>query len=653
MRITMTIDSDFEKILNSYPDEILSLNGIGRSVLDFPSHFHSLMMGKGTTIADISSDPNANIASSTVATATQESSKPQLRLMSLERIYLSVARHEGREKAEQVIRRILEGGLYASDLHLFFMPYCYNFSASMLMSKGLPFIPRTPSVAAKHTDSFVQHALQLIIFASNHQSGACALTGFFVAFTWYARREKLTKKEILQEFQKFVYSINQPVRYSVQTPFVNLTIFDREYLKNMYGDMPMPDGTTPDIDAVMDIQKIYTEWFVNNMTASELIFTYPVLTASILLDKTTHKPLDTEFFQWVTDINSKFGLISFYMSDTASSLSSCCRLSNDINMLAELGYVNSFGAGGDGIGSVGVCTVNLPHVALRARQRATEKGTAPEEEFKRLLPSYVQDAQRVVHVRREWVQGNIEKGLLPLYTHNFMDLNSQYNTVGITGMYEAGYFLGKTHDLNGAYLTFAKDTLNIINTINLEQAKKEGVPYNMEQVPAENQAVKLAAKDAVLGLQTEFNLYSNQWVPLSANVDIFTRINLAGQLDQMCSGGAILHITVDGKVSAKVQEQLLTYAAERGVVYLAFNYIISKCKSCGYIESGDMNTCPKCGVTGAIEQFTRVVGYITPVSNWSKERRAEYHDRERYALDVRQKEFMALKKDNEIYSESA
>ena len=637
MQITARLDVQFEKILNSVPETLLSLSGIGPRQTDFSAHFSDLISGGGMAMADLSSDPNANVSQSTAATATQESSKPLLRLMGLERIFLSLREKEGYETAERVVRRILEGGLYPSDLHLFYMPYCYNLSASMLMSKGLPFIPRTPSKPAKHADSFAQHALQLIIYASNHQSGAVALTGFFVAYAWHAKRENLTKKEMVQELQKFTYSINQPVRYSVQTPFVNLTLFDRHYLEEMYGSLVLPDGTTPNIEDVMDVQKLYAEWFTNHMLETGLVFTFPVLTASILLDKETRKPLDSEFVDWLTKTNAPLGLISIYASENASSLSSCCRLSNDVNMLAELGYVNSFGAGGDGIGSVGVCTVNLPHVALRARKLANEKGTSISDEYFKLLKSYTKDSQRVVNVRREWVKENIAKGLLPLYNHSFMDLNSQYNTVGICGMYEAGYFLGVAGDLRGEYLDFAKDTLNAINELNFEQAKKDGLPYNMEQVPAENQAVKMAAKDRLLGLQSEFRLYSNQWVPLTAGVDVFTRIDLAGKLDKLCSGGAILHLTVDGKISAEVQKRLINFAAEKGVVYFAFNYVLSKCTACQYLGQGDLNVCPKCGVTGAIETYSRVVGFVTPVSSWHKERRGEFHLRERYALDARQK----------------
>lgn len=643
----MSYDAGFIELLNTFPDVILEHTGVGLEQTDFATHMYSLM-GKGaTTMADISSDPNANVAEATVASAMQESSKPLMKLYCLNEIYKRSRKLWGRDTADRLVTKIIEGGLYPSDLHLFFTPYCYNYSIGVLMQKGLPFISRTPSVRASHADSYVQHVTQLIMYASNTQSGAVAITGFFVGYAWYAAKDGLSKKEILQHFQNFTYTINQPVRFSAQTPFVNLSVFDREYLTKLYGEFVYPDGTVPNIEFVMELQKMYVEWLVDEMKSKKIVFTFPVMTASLLKDAKTNALLDADFADWLSRVNSEFAFINIYMSEKASSLSSCCRLSNDLDLLAELGYVNSFGAGGDGIGSVGVCTVNLPHVALRAKVLCEEKAkamsdgepglVAPKPLFFELLKEYVADAQKIVRLRRDWIIENIAKGLLPLYRCGFIDINSQYNTIGICGMYECADFLGESGDIASSYVGFAVDVLGAINALNLEESKTTGVPYNCEQVPAENQAVKMAEKDRLLGLQNKFRIYSNQWIPLTSGVDVITRMHLAGKLDNLCSGGAILHITVDGKISPSVQRRLLTMAAERNVRYFTFNYVISRCSACGKMVAGDIRVC-ECGSTN-IEAFTRVVGFITPVSHWSRERRDEFHKRTRYSLDMRQKEF--------------
>lgn len=625
-------DMAFEKILASYSCELLEKTGVGRRASDIEYSLRTLLSGDYSAMADVSADPNANVSSTSMASVLQDFAKGAMKKYCLKEIYRRSIALWGETTAERLIRKIIEGGLYPSDLHLYFMPYCYNYSASVLMYKGLPFVPRTPSEPGKHADTFIQHAVQLIMFASNHQSGACALTGFFLAYAWYAKKDNLSKKQITQQFQNFTYSINQPVRFSAQTPFLNLSFFDRNYLQSLYGDFSYPDGTKPDFEFVMELQKIYLEWFVNETRNKGVIFTFPVPTAAFLVDPETREIKDSDFLDWISKNNAFLGMNNIYLSTSADSLSSCCRLSNNISKLMELGYVNSFGAGGDGIGSVGVVTVSLPHVALESKNKKTS--------FENLLEEYTLDAQKLTLIRRYWVKDNIKKGLLPLYSHGFIDLNSQYCTVGFCGMYEAASITG---NLDAAeyetYRNFAERTLTEMNDLNVKSGAEYDVPFNLEQVPAEGQAVQLAAKDRIQGLQKEYRLYSNQWIPLSSDVDPFKRIKLAGYLDQSCSGGAILHITTKSKISPEVQKKLIQYCAKQGVVYFAFNYILSKCSSCSTITPGDVSFCPNCGAAD-IEAFTRVVGFVTPVRNWARDRRDEFHMRKRYSLDARQKEMI-------------
>lgn len=636
------IDRIFTEEIEKYPLNLLKITGVSPEITDVDTVLDTLMHDNFSTMADISTDPNANVGSTTFATVLQECQKGAMKLHFLKEIFRKAYVMWDEDTAKRILKKEIEGQLYFSDLHLYGAPYCYNYSAGVLMFKGLPFIPRIPSVPASHADTFIQHAVQLIMYASNHQSGACALTGFFVALSHYLKKDGITsRKTIIQLFQKFTYSVNQPVRFSAQTPFLNLSVFDRNYLDSLYGGFRYPDGSLMDPEAVIDLQKMYVEWFMDEMKEKGIIFTFPVLTVAVLLDKETRKPLDMEFFEWATRANAAYGTLNFYLSDRAGSLSSCCRLSNDIDLLQELGYINSFGAGGDGVGSTGVVTVNLPHAVWQAQKQGLP--------FEDVLKEAVQDAQRSSYIRNKLVRENISKGFLPLYDHGFIDINSQYCTVGICGMYEAARGLGVVSgtlqkDKIESYEKFAVDTLNIINNLNMQAAREYGVPFNLEQVPAEGQAVTLAAKDRMQGLQSDLTMYSNQWVPLAeSNVDLFTRIKLAGTLDRACSGGAILHITTGTKVSAEVQKRLLLYCARMGVVYCALNYTLSKCRACGSITSVDISLCPECGGTD-LEVYTRVVGFVTPVKQWHATRRDEFHRRKRYSdLDARQKEMVEIK----------
>jgi len=572
--------------------------------MDFKEYFDYLLNADGV-VADLSVDPNANVAQKSIASVMQEVSKPFMKEYCLSKLH-GYAKERGFTELEQKIK---DGELYVSDSHMLYAPYCWNFSVSHLMAFGLPFIPRVPSKPASHADSFVQHAVQLLMYASNHQSGAAALTSFFVGLDWYARKDGLGEKDLKQLFQIFTYSVNQPVRFSAQSPYVNLSVFDRYYLHGLYGNFRNPDGSLIDEKSVQKLQRLYVEWFTEEVEKTGFVFTFPVLTACLLLDE-DGSVRDEEFLEWLSSVNSKYGMINIYMSKNADSLSSCCRLRND------LGYVNSFGSGGDGVGSVGVCTINLPHVALLSKD---------EESFFDRLREDVRCAHGAVEFRREWVEANIKRGLLPLYDYGFMNMDRQYCTVGIVGVWEAAEFLGVPD-----YIPFAAKVLETVNEENRRRNTETGIPYNVEQVPAENMAVYMAQKDKELGLQDRYDIYSNQWIPLSANTSVIERIHTAGALDGLATGGAILHVTTEGPVSPKTHSSIVRLCARQGVVYFALNYIISKCASCGKVTAGEVPVC-SCGGR-EFEKFTRVVGFITPVRNWKKERRQEFERRVRYSL---------------------
>lgn len=574
--------------------------------MEFEKYFDYLLNTDGV-VADLSVDPNANVAQKSIASVMQEVSKPFMKEYCISKL-CDYAKSQGNSGIE---KKIKEGELYVSDSHMLYSPYCWNFSVSNLMLQGLPFIPRIPSKPASHADSFVQHAIQLLMYASNHQSGATALTSFFIGLDWYVRRDGLGEKDIKQLFQIFTYSINQPVRFSAQSPYVNLSVFDRYYLHGLYGHFRNPDGSGIDEDSVQKLQRMYVEWITEEVEKTGFIFTFPVLTACLLLDENKNIR-DEEFLDWLSSVNSRYGMINIYMSQDADSLSSCCRLRNG------LGYVNSFGSGGDGVGSVGVCSVNLPRIALISKD---------EEDFFERLKEDIHDCHIATEFRRSWVSRNIDQGLLPLFDYGFMDLSRQYCTVGIVGAYEAAEFLAIKD-----YISFAKKILETINSMNEERRKKTGIPYNVEQVPAENMAVYMAQKDRDLGLQDKYEVYSNQWIPLSSDVDVIKRIYVAGQLDKLATGGAILHVTTEGRVSGKTHSSIVKFCARQGVVYFALNYVLSKCLSCEDVSVGEPVLCPACG--GAdFNKFTRVVGFITPVSSWKKERREEFSRRRRYELE--------------------
>ena len=202
-----------------------------------------------------------------------------------------------------------------------------------------------------------------------------------------------------------------------------------------------------------------------------------------------------------------------------------------------------------------------------------------------------------------------------------MDLSRQYSTCGFTGLHEAMSILGFDM-LTEEGLQAAEDALTVINETNAKLSKLLGTPHNMEQVPAESSAVKLAKKDALLGLNPEgIPLYSNQFLPLwEEGADLLDRIRVQGRLDGHCTGGAICHLNVATEITdPAVMEALIHHAAASGAVYFAVNHQINRCVQ-GHMTVGRNDVCPTCGAP-VIDTFTRVVGFLTNTKHWNKTRR--------------------------------
>ena len=270
---------------------------------------------------------------------------------------------------------------------------------------------------------------------------------------------------------------------------------------------------------------------------------------------------------------------------------------------------------------MGVVCVNLPQLAFKYKDNV--------EEFRSKLHDLVILAQEVNYAKRCLLKTSISKGHLPLYTNDYMDLSKQFSTLGFVGLYNAVEILG--YDMTTPEgLQVAIDISADMEKDNDEVANKYKIPTNMEGIPAENTAKKLADKDKLLGLNDRYDLYSNQFIPLSAKCNLLDRIQLSAALDKYCSGGSIMHVTVDGKINSMIMNDLATSILESGVKYFAFNYEINQCKDCGKIFVGKHTECPECG-SPSIERYMRVVGFLTKRSAWSDARQAE--DRQYYSFD--------------------
>lgn len=370
---------------------------------------------------------------------------------------------------------------------------------------------------------------------------------------------------------------------------------------------------------------------------SENLFTFPVLTYSLLKrsditeeekeemvrTKNYNVFVDEEFARWCSDHNCVWNDSNFFMSEDVTTLSSCCRLLSDTSKLS--GFVNSIGGTALSIGSVKVNTINLMRIALESDKN--------EKKYINTLKKKALLCCKLLEIQRHIIQRNIEKGLLPNYQDGGVDLSKQYSTIGILGLYEVIEHFGytKTDEFGNVSYTdkgieFASKIFEVLNEV--KDNFTDEFTFNIESVPAERAAVILCQKDNLLfGLNDKF-IYSNQWIPLSTKCTIQEKLKLSSILDVKCSGGSISHINLESNFpNTDMAWDMLNKIALSGVIYFAFNTRINECKNHHGFVGTDI--CPVCGEPVS-DTYQRIVGYLVPTRNYSKDRFREFTTRRWY-----------------------
>jgi ribonucleoside-triphosphate reductase len=369
----------------------------------------------------------------------------------------------------------------------------------------------------------------------------------------------------------------------------------------------------------MEFQKMYMEEMSD--IRHHNMFTFPVSTISLL--KQNGKFVDEEFAIWACKHNMKWYDSNIFADSSVNSLSNCCRLKSNIE---DLGYFNSIGGAALRVGSVKVSTLNLARLAY---ENDTEK------DYLVALKELTELNLKVLDCIRHIINRDVEKGLLPNYSKGLIDMTSQYNTIGVMGIYEVmktfGYVyqdeLGNTFYKDEAF-TFGKKIFDVIHNTKSQFALDKDYMINIEAIPGESAAVKMLKADRMLypdKVVEDLPLYGNQFIPLGIKTTLQERIKIAAAFDEYCNGGSILHANIEAPFSSFEQAwKMLNYITDSGVTYFAFNTKIQACKH-NHAFYGDI--CPVCGEPVATE-YTRIVGFYTPIKTWSKERTEEYDLRE-------------------------
>lgn len=626
LRLNKDFERCFEELKKRFGEDFEYINGVHPSQLDF-SEFIDNFVDKDT-LADSSIDPNANANHKDIRSFMTEKGKSEDKLFGLNKIFMEIKKMWGLRTAKQWLEQEFSRGFYLNDsTTASYFPYCWANDFTRLAKEGLFFLDNYNNEGPKHLTTYFDDVIEFVSFLSNRQSGAVGMPNVLI-WAWYFWKKDVEDGYYMkdpdyylrQQFQKLIYRLNQPFLRIDQSAFTNVSIFDRPYLEALFGGTQFPDGTfaIDHIEDLVDCQKVFMEVVSDIRTTN--MFTYPVLTYSLLYQN--GKFVDEPFARWCSNHNIKWSDSNFFVSDNVGVLSNCCRLLSDTKKLDA--FINSIGGTALSVGSCRVSTINLVRIAY-------ESGMDKKKYLKILRDRVLLDCKALTSMRHI-LKRNIEKGLLPNYRDGAVELDKQFCTIGGIGMYEVMDLFGLINtdefgckSYSDEAVEFASQILDTMNEV--KDSFECDFSFNIEMIPAENCAGVICQADNLLFEQNKYFIYSNQWIPLMEKCTIQEKCRLGSLFDKKCGGGCIAHINIENRFpSEEAAWDMLNYVASQGVIYFAFTTKISVCRHKHAFISEPR--CPVCGEPIA-DTYARVVGFYTPTSSYQRIRKHEF-DRRRW-----------------------
>lgn len=568
-------------------------------------------------------DANANVTEKNIVTLNGELFKGDVIKVNRAILTDKIRELYGEELAKEYIRMLEQHLLYKHD-ETSIMPYCVAITMYPFLLEGLQPIGGL-SARPKNLDSFCGMFVNLVFAISSQFAGAVATGEFLMYFDYFARKEwgddywkrpeemvdkhRNIDKTLEQKFQQIVYSINQPAAArNFQSVFWNISYFDKNYFEGIFGEFYFPDGTQPQWESLSWLQKKFAKWF--NEERTKCILTFPVETMALLTNG--EDVVDEEYADFTAEMYSKGHSFFTYMSDSPDSLSSCCRLRNEVT---DNQFSYSLGAGGIATGSKSVMTLNINRLV----QDAVNNGYDMIE----YLRENVKKVHKFQTAYNELLKDYLKDGLLIVYTAGFIDMKKQYLTIGVNGVIEAAEFLGIPVNDNPTYREFMQSILKTISDENRKARTKE-LMFNTEFVPAENLGVKHANWDRKAGYVVPRDCYNSYFYAVEdTSLTVLDKFKLHGkEYVQYLDGGSALHMNLDEHLSKEQYRNLLRVAAVNGTNYFTFNIPNTICNDCGHIDKRYLKECPKCGSKN-VDYATRVIGYLKRISNFSQARQEE------------------------------
>jgi len=575
-------------------------------------------------------DANANVEHKNIATLIGE--LPKASFIRLNRRLLTdrIKKMYGKQLSDEYIKMLTNHFIYKND-----ETSLANYCASITMYPWL--IGGTASIGGNSTaptnlKSFCGGFVNMVFMVSSMLSGACATPEFLMYMNYFIGKEfgtdyykdpervvdlslkqRSIDKVITDYFEQIVYSLNQPTgARNYQAVFWNVAYYDKFYFESLFGEFFFPDGSKPDWEGLSWLQKRFMKWF--NKERTKTVLTFPVETMALLTKD--GDCMDKEWGDFTAEMYSEGHSFFTYMSDNADSLSSCCRLRNEIQ---DNGFSYTLGAGGVSTGSKSVLTINLN----RCIQYAVNNG----KDYREYLTEVIDLCHKVQLAYNENLKELQSNGMLPLFDAGYINIGRQYLTIGINGMVEAAEFMGLEITDNPKYLAFVQEVLGLVEKKNKEYHTKD-VLFNCEMIPAENVGVKHAKWDREDGYFVPRDCYNSYfYVVEDDSLNIIDKFKLHGApYIQHLTGGSALHMNLEEHLSKTQYRQLLCVAAKEGCNYFTFNVPNTLCNDCGCIDKRYLHECPKCGSEN-IDYMTRIIGYLKRVSNFSLARQQEEHRR--------------------------
>ena len=575
-------------------------------------------------------DSNANVEKKNIATLIGELPKSNFIRLNRRMLCDRIKEMYGKELSDKYLYLLNNHFIYKND-----ETSMANYCASITMYPWL--LNGTLSIGGNATrptnlKSFCGGFINMVFMVSSMLSGACATPEFLMYMNYFigleygndyykradqvvdlSLKQRTLDKVITDCFQQVVYSINQPTgARNFQSVFWNISYYDKYYFKSLFGEFCFPDGSRTDWESLDWLQRRFMRWF--NEERTKTVLTFPVETMALL--SKDGDILDEEYGDLTAEMYAAGHSFFTYVSDNADSLSSCCRLRNEIQ---DNGFSYTLGAGGVSTGSKSVLTLNLNRCI-----QYEKRNNIPHRRFVEEVIDLMHKVQVAYNENLKYLQ---EKGMLPLFDSGYIALSRQYLTIGINGIVEAAEFLGIKINDNEDYRTFVQNVLGLIERYN-KQYRRKDLLFNCEMIPAENVGVKHAKWDKEDGYAVPRDCYNSYFfIVEDESLNILDKFKLHGKhYIEHLTGGSALHLNLEEHLTKAQYRQLLRVASIEGCNYFTFNIPNTVCNDCDHIDKRYLKKCPHCGSEN-LDYLTRVIGYMKRISNFSEARQKEASQR--------------------------